>query len=145
MTVIDLSKYSKRKRAIQAGYRSGLEESISKELTEKGVEFTYEKMKISWLDSKTRTYTPDFVILRNGIIVESKGRFTSDDRRKHLEVQAQHPELDIRFVFSNSRAKLYKKAKSSYGDWCIRYGFQYADKAIPQEWLDEGDSDVCQT
>jgi len=136
MTVIDLSKYSKRKRAIQAGYRSGLEEDISKELTEKGIDFTYEKLKIEWLDSKLRTYTPDFY-LPNGIIIESKGRFTSDDRRKHREVQVQHPLLDIRFVFSNSRAKLYKNAKSNYGDWCDRYGFQYANKSIPQEWIDE--------
>ena len=136
MTVIDLSKYSKRKRAIQAGYRSGLEEDISKELTEKGIDFTYETLKIEWLDSKLRTYTPDFY-LPNGIIIESKGRFTSDDRRKHREVQVQHPLLDIRFVFSNSRAKLYKNAKSNYGDWCDRYGFQYANKSIPQEWIDE--------
>lgn len=136
MTVIDLSKYSKRKRAIQAGYRSGLEEDISKELTEKGIDFTYEKLKIEWLDSKLRTYTPDFY-LPNGIIIESKGRFTSDDRRKHREVQVQHPLLDIRFVFSNSRAKLYKNAKSNYGDWCDRYGFKYANKSIPQEWIDE--------
>ena len=74
---------NRRRRAIKAGYRSGLEEDISIELIEKGVQFTYEKLKISWLDSKTRTYTPDFVLLENGIIIESKGRFTSEDRRKH--------------------------------------------------------------
>jgi hypothetical protein len=128
---------SRRSRAIQAGYRSGLEEDISDELKRKGVEFTYEKLKISWLDSKTRTYTPDFVLLDNGIIIESKGRFTSDDRRKHKEIKKQYPDLDLRFVFNNSRARLYKNAKSSYGDWCDRYGFQYANKSIPQEWIDE--------
>jgi hypothetical protein len=40
-------------------------------------------------------------------------------------------------VFNNSRAKLYKGAKSSYGDWCKKYGFKYADKVIPKEWLEE--------
>lgn len=85
---------------------------------------------------KVRKYTPDFV-LSNGIIVETKGRFTSADRNKHIEIHKQHPELDIRFVFSNSRAKIYKGAKSSYADWCKRHGFQYADKDIPEAWLKE--------
>ena len=93
---------NRRRRAIKAGYRSGLEEDISIELIEKGVQFTYEKLKISWLDSKTRTYTPDFVLLDNGIIIESKGRFTSEDRRKHKEIKKQYPDLDLRFVFTNS-------------------------------------------
>ena len=101
-------------RGIQAGYRSGLEEDTAAYLKKKKVKFTYEKEKIKWVDLKIRTYTPDFV-LANGIIVETKGRFISVDRRKHKEIKKQFPELDIRFVFANSRAKLYKGAKSSYG------------------------------
>ena len=57
----------------------------------------------------------------------------SNDRRKHVEIKKQYPELDLRFVFQNSRAKLYKGAKSSYGDWCKRHGFKYAEKVIPDE------------
>lgn len=123
-------------RGIQAGYRSGLEEDTAAYLKKKKVKFTYEKEKIKWVDLKVRTYTPDFV-LANGIIVETKGRFISVDRRKHKEIKKQFPELDIRFVFANSRAKLYKGAKSSYGDWCKKHGFKYADKVIPDEWLEE--------
>ena len=125
-----------RRRAIQAGYRSGLEEDTAEFLRKKNVEFTYEKEKIRWLDMKYRTYTPDFV-LANGIIIETKGRFVSTDRRKHKEIKDQYPDLDIRFVFSNSNQKLYKGAKSSYGDWCKKNGFKYADKLIPDEWLEE--------
>jgi hypothetical protein len=125
-----------RLRGIQAGYRSGLEEDTAAYLKKKKVKFTYEKEKIKWVDLKVRTYTPDFV-LANGIIVETKGRFISVDRRKHKEIKKQFPELDIRFVFNNSRAKLYKGAKSSYGDWCDKHGFKYADKVIPDEWLEE--------
>jgi len=125
-----------RLRGIQAGYRSGLEEDTAAYLNKKKVKFTYEKEKIKWVDLKVRTYTPDFV-LANGIIVETKGRFISVDRRKHKEIKRQFPELDIRFVFNNSRAKLYKGAKSSYGDWCEKHGFKYADKVIPDEWLEE--------
>jgi hypothetical protein len=113
-----------------------LEEDTAEFLRTKNVEFTYEKEKIRWLDMKYRTYTPDFV-LANGIIIETKGRFVSNDRRKHKEIKDQYPDLDIRFVFSNSNQKLYKGAKSSYGDWCKKNGFKYADKLIPDEWLEE--------
>jgi len=125
-----------RQRALAAGYRSGLEEATAEHLKSIGVEFTYEEEKIKWLDSKERSYTPDF-ILSNGIVVESKGRFVSADRRKHKEIKNQYPDLDLRFVFSNSRAKLYKGAKSNYGEWCDKHGFLYADKEIPLEWTKE--------
>ena len=62
--------------------------------------------------NEIRTYTPDFE-LPNGIIIESKGRFVAADRKKHLLVQKQHPELDIRFVFSNSKAKISKGSKTT--------------------------------
>lgn len=130
-------KSSIRKRAMAAGYRSGLEENMAIDLKERGVSFTYEEVKIKWLDSKVRNYTPDFV-LENGIIIETKGRFVSTDRRKHKEIKKQYPDKDIRFVFSNSRARLYKGAKSTYGDWCDKNGFLYSDKTIPDEWLKEG-------
>ena len=125
-----------RKRALLAGYRSGLEEDTAIFLKEKGILFEYEKLKIKWVDPKIKTYTPDFV-LSNGIVVETKGRFISSDRAKHLAVKSQHPEYDIRFVFTNSKAKLYKGSKTTYGMWCKKHGFQYADKVIPETWLRE--------
>jgi hypothetical protein len=124
----------RRRHAIKNGYRSGLEDDIAKDLKDRGVEFEYEKLKVQWQLLENKTYTPDFK-LPNGIIIESKGRFVQADRKKHLIIQDQHPFLDIRFVFSNSKAKLYKGAKSTYGDWCNKHGFLYADKRIPDEWL----------
>ena len=124
----------RRRHAIKNGYRSGLEDDIAKDLKDRGVEFEYEKLKVRWQLLENKTYTPDFK-LPNGIIIESKGRFVQADRKKHLIIQDQHPFLDIRFVFSNSRSKLYKGAKSTYGDWCNKHGFLYADKRIPDEWL----------
>ena len=121
------------RQAIKHGYRSGLEERVSKELEEADVKYEYETQKIKYRVEEDRTYTPDF-ILPNGIIVETKGRFTTADRKKHLLIQKQHPKLDIRFVFQNSRAKLYKGAKSTYAQWCDKHGFMYADKSIPEEW-----------
>ena len=121
-------------RGRKHGYRSGLEDRISEQLKSISVPFKYEEFKIKYEVHETRTYTPDFE-LPNGIIIESKGRFVPADRKKHLLVKKQHPELDIRFVFSNSRAKINKGSKTTYGDWCDKNGFQYADKLIPEEWI----------
>jgi len=30
--------------------------------------------------------------------------------------------------------------ESSYGDWCSKHGFLFADKQVPQEWIDETNS-----
>jgi hypothetical protein len=117
-------------------YRSGLEDKAAAYLKDKQKEVRYETHKIEWEDLRYRTYTPDFV-LDNGIIVETKGIFGNDDRRKHQEIQKQHPSLDIRFVFSNARAKLYKGSKTTYAMWCEKNGFLWADKEIPEEWLKE--------
>jgi len=124
------------KQARKHGYRSGLEHKISIYLDELEQNYGYESIKIEWEDLAYRTYTPDF-ILNNGIIIETKGRFLAADRRKHLAIKKQHPRLDIRFVFTNSRAKLRKGAKSSYAEWCIKYGFLYYDRIIPEDWLKE--------
>lgn len=121
-----------RKSALKAGYRSGLEQDNAKLLKANGVKFEYEAFAIKYID-KPHTYTPDFR-LGNGVIVETKGRFTASDRAKHLLVKAQHPELDIRFVFSNANARLSKRSKSTYAQWCEKHGFQYAEGLIPEEW-----------
>jgi len=127
-----------RQVALKHGFRSGLEETIAKKLSADKIPFEYEKLKINFNQpEKKRSYTPDFQLLSNGIIIESKGRFLVADRLKHLWVKEQHPELDIRFVFTNSRSKLRKGAKSSYGQWCDKYGFRYYDRIIPEDWLKE--------
>jgi sugar lactone lactonase YvrE len=118
------------------GYRSGLEDKVAKQLELQGVKVEYETTKIKYVVPESlHTYTPDFV-LPNGIIVETKGRFVVADRKKHLLVQKQYPDLDIRFVFSNSKTKISKGSKTSYADWCNKNGFTFADKEVPEEWLD---------
>lgn len=121
----------------QAGFRSGLEERVAQELLEQGVPFEYETEIIEYTKpEKKAKYRPDFH-LPNGIIVETKGRFLTADRQKHLLIKAQRPDLDIRFVFSNSKTKISKKSKTTYGMWCEKNGFKYADGSIPIEWLKE--------
>jgi hypothetical protein len=115
-----------------------LEEKIASELRAKGVSFKFEDVVIEYhKPAKNHKYTPDFW-LPNGVIVETKGRFVTADRQKHVLIRDQKPELDIRFVFSNSRQRISKTSKTTYAMWCERFGFKYADKSIPQAWIDEG-------
>ena len=123
-----------KRRHLKRTYRSGLEEEAAAFLKSRQKKVEYEKLKIEWEDLKYRTYTPDFE-LDNGIIIETKGIFSAADRRKHVEIQRQHPKLDIRFVFSNANARLYKGAKSRYCDWCEQKGFKWAHRVIPEDWL----------
>ena len=118
-------------------FRSGLEKRTADWLKAQKVAFDYEKLRLPYLVSETRTYTPDFQILSNGIIIETKGRFLPSDRKKHLLIKEQYPELDIRFVFSNPNAKIRKGSKTSYADWCDKHGFLYAQEVIPTEWIKE--------
>lgn len=110
---------------------------IAEDLTAAGVPFKYEGLVIPYSEpAKTHRYTPDFP-LPNGVIVETKGRFVTADRQKHRLVKEQHPDLDIRFVFSNANAKLNKKSKTTYAMWCGKYGFKFSHRNIPIEWLKE--------
>ena len=74
-----MSPHQIRRDAIKNGYRSGLEHKLSIFLDKLNYLYEYESMKIEWEDLTYRTYTPDF-ILKNGIIIETKGRFLAADR-----------------------------------------------------------------
>lgn len=117
-------------------YRSGLEQRTAAWLTLRKIKFKYEEVRLAYAVSEVRHYTPDFQ-LPNGIFIETKGRFLPSDRKKHLLIKEQHPDLDIRFVFSNPNAKIRKGSKTSYADWCNKHGFLYAKEVIPVEWIKE--------
>ena len=128
-------KFSTKQVAAIYGFRSGLEMQIDESLKQQGIDGEYEKHIIKYVKPETtHKYHPDFK-LPNGIFVETKGRFLTADRKKHLLIKAQHPELDIRFLFQNSKARISKASKTTYADWCIKYGFKFADKEIPADWL----------
>jgi hypothetical protein len=129
------SKSKLRANAIKHGYRSGFEHKVSDQLSEAKVPYGYEDTVISYIKPETKhTYTIDFT-LPNGILVETKGRWVLEDRKKHLLIKQQHPELDIRMVFQSARTKIRKGSKTSYGDFCDKHGILWAEKNIPDSWL----------
>lgn len=131
---------------IKYGFRSGLEKRTAEALTKVGVSFAFEEEKIEYeKPARQAKYTPDFIISsrpcgtpkRVPLIVETKGRFLTADRQKHLLIKRQHPELDIRFVFSNPNQRISKQSKTTYAAWCEKHGFQYAKEVVPRSWLEE--------
>ena len=72
----------------------------------------------------------------NTIILDLLDKIKKDGD-EHLLFKEQNPTIDIRFVFTNSKNKINKKSKTTYADWCDKYGFKYADKVIPEEWFSE--------
>ena len=130
-------KITAKQVATKYGFRSGLEERVAEQLDQLGVSYTYEKVKLKYIrPASEHIYTPDFV-LASGIIVETKGRFLLADRMKHIMVKKHNPDVDIRFVFSNSNARISKASKTTYAMWCRKHGFLFADKTIPEEWINE--------
>lgn len=129
--------YSYKRRHNSGTYRSGLEELNSKLLLSFSIEPKYEQYYLEYVVPESKhKYTPDFV-LPNGIIIETKGVWDAEDRKKHLLIKEQYPNLDIRFVFSRSATPIYKGSKTTYASFCGKNGIPYADKKIPEAWLKE--------
>jgi hypothetical protein len=123
------------KVGLKEGFRSGLEDKVAVQLRAAGFDPHYEEDVIPYTKpERIHKYHPDFR-LRDGLYIETKGRFVTADRQKHILIKAQHPDIEIRFVFSNSKARISKSSKTTYADWCIKHGFLYADKLIPKDWL----------
>ena len=119
------------------GYRSGFENKVASALSEQKVKFEYEVTQIEYVKPETHhKYTVEFT-LPNGILIETKGRWTLEDRKKHLLIKQQHPELDIRFVFQNPNGKIRKGSKTTYADYCEKHNILWSDKVIPTAWLKE--------
>jgi hypothetical protein len=115
-------------------YRSQFEINLARALAERKVTFEYEQAKLEYIP-KPRTYTPDFYLPEQDIYIEAKGHLDKGDRVKMQLIKQQYPDLDIRFVFVRATNKIYKGSKTSYADWANRYGFQWAEGSVPEEWL----------
>ena len=114
-------------------FRSGLEERVADLLSELGVSYEYESTKIGYVIQ--HTYTPDFV-LPNGVVLECKGYWDAEDRRKIKNIKKQEPYLDLRMVFQSPFTKINKNSKTTYAKWCDKHDIPWTHfHNIPIEWL----------
>jgi hypothetical protein len=148
---------SKPALTIEPEFRSGLERETAAKLTQAGVPFGFESQWIKYIvPEREAKYLPDFSFpeLKDcPIILEPKGRFggavpggkfrvsTKDaavkERQKFVLLKQQHPELDIRFIFSRASTPIYKGSPTSYGKWATDHGFKWCEKVPPDEWIEE--------
>ena len=127
---------SQKSVGIKYGFRSGLEDKVAEQLKTNGINPRYETIKLPYRIEKNCTYTPDFPVTSH-IVIETKGRFLTADRMKMLNIRDTYPEIDFRFIFTNSKQKISKVSQTTYAKWCEKNGFKYADKVVPKEWIDE--------
>ena len=116
------------------GFRSRFEFEFAQYLAKSKIKYKYEKDKFRYI-VPIKSYTPDFYLMDYGFYLELKGNLDVTDRVKHLLVKEQNSSLDVRFIFPNSKKKIYKGSKTTYAAWCDRHGFLYADNRIPSLWL----------
>lgn len=122
--------------------RSEFEHKVLTDLRARGVEYDYEPRDGRLKYTTERLYLPD-LRLPNGIIVEIKGFFLTQDRAKMLAVREHNPTVDIRFVFQNwnspvEGAKPRKDGtKLTCREWCETNNFVCSNKTIPDYWLTE--------
>ena len=123
----------RRQKKKTSRLRSKLEDRVDELLTNLGVIYEYETTKIAYQIS--HHYCPDFV-LANGIILECKGYWDSEDRRKIKTVCEQNPQVDIRMVFQSPYNTISKKSKTTYAQWCDKHDIPWcAFHEIPIDWL----------
>lgn len=140
------------KAVVKAEFKSGLEEKIAEQLTAAGIEFDYEGLTVPYVvPAREAKYKADFPILKTKIIIEGKGHFggsaigrynnmkanSAQERQKFALLKEQHPDLDIRFVFSRAAAPIYKGSPTTHAAWAETHGFKWADKTVPPEWIEE--------
>jgi len=98
--------------------RSKLEEQVAGTLDDYQISYEYESLKLPYVQPEVgRVYIPDF-ILKNGILLEVKGKLDVDARRKMKWVREHNPEEDIRFVFHRNNKLTRAKKSWRYSDWC---------------------------
>ena len=114
-------------------FRSKLEEKVADLLVELGVKYEYETKKVPYIIE--HIYTPDF-ILPSGVILECKGYWDAEDRRKIKAVKTLNPDLDLRMVFQSPFNTISKKSKTTYAKWCERHDIPWTSfHNIPLKWL----------
>jgi hypothetical protein len=127
-------------------YRNPSEKFLGHLLETAGVPFAYEAKKLEYsVPARTAKYLPDFCITGTNILLEYKGWFGRNgakERQKLLLLKQQHPNLDIRLVFSNAKNKIYTGSPTTYAAWADENGFKWCEvnkargrTTLPASWV----------
>lgn len=118
----------------RTSYRSVYEARVADFLEEAGISYQYERDRLVYVNPGV--YTPDFT-LPGGVLIEAKGYFPLQDRKKMLCVKQSNPTADIRILLQTPNKKIGKgPASMTYAKWCCKHGFPWAEgPEVPLDWL----------
>lgn len=112
--------------------RSRFEHHVGLWLEQKGIVYEYETLKLPYYVKehsasctgcggkdirKHGNYIPDYFLVDLGIILEAKGRWDAQDRKKLKAIKEQHPDIDLRMVFMYDNW-ITKNKKKRYSTVC---------------------------
>ncbi len=158
------AKETDARKAKRLGFRSGGEMHCCNQLEAAGIKYLYEERKLIIpyiIPESEHKYLPDFFLKKkDGTImyIDYKGEWDLKDREKHLLIQEQNPDLDIRMLFERDPSKQFigkRGTSASYADICTKgkgrgkwkkfsLPFSHVKRVrgqapvyIPREWLNE--------
>lgn len=105
-------------------YRSRFEAKLAPTLLING--YKYEAIKLPYvIPASNHNYTPDFI--KNKTIIELKGRWTREDRKKILYIHSQYSYYNLIMVFQNPNLPIYKGSKVTYAKFCDKMNIKWID------------------
>lgn len=118
--------------------RSKYEARVAADLLERGIHPHYEEVRLPY--EVPRIYVADFAPRTPSgrqVIIEAKGYFPLEDRRKVLEMVRANPAIDFRLLFQKASTKVRRGAKLTYAGWADKHGIPWAEGLVPDAWLED--------
>jgi hypothetical protein len=135
--------YKKKNRSVKSHgvLKGSFEPQIAKIISHFRSTYKYEDTYESetFEISIPKKYTPDFVLkYPDGRVkvIECKGYFPDEDRKKCLAFVNQYPEYDYLIVFQRDNP-IYTGSNFRYTDWCTKNGIKSTVGIIPEDWLND--------
>lgn len=126
----------------QPKYKSKYENEVAQIL---GSLVKYETDILYYIVPETiRKYNPDFTFKsKKPIYLETKGKWTPEDRKKHVLLKEQYPDIKIVLLFQDASKRISKKSKTTYGEWATKHNLTWLDyRTIEKENLYESIKNV---
>jgi hypothetical protein len=129
-----LDRYNRRLRSRKdREHRSNLETQVEEALLAQGYAPQYEPEKFGYV--LHRQYRPDFKV--GDVYVEVKGWWPPAERTKFLAVIMNNPGLPIFVALQRPHMTLSKQSKTTYAQWCSKYGIAWCPIPIPPEFMQQ--------
>lgn len=125
-------KRTRKKPEPRNNFEKVLDKVINNLSSEMKIDYEYEPQNFTV--QVEVSYKPDWIVQgKNGpVVIEGKGYFRDEDRKKVLAFTQQYPDYRYHIVFERDNP-IYKGSKYRYSDWCEKHGISYSVKSLSKE------------